>query len=1056
MKKIIISALLCAAVASVSAADNAPLWLRNAKISPDGNSIAFTYKGDIYTVPVAGGTARQLTSNKGYETCPIWSPDSRRIAFAADINGNFDVFSIAADGSDSNWKRHTFNSADETPEAFTPDGSAIYFSAAIQDPASSSAYPTRRLTELYSVPVAGVAQPVQVLATPARNISWAPDGKSFLYEDVKGFEDTFRKHHTSSVTRDIWRYNTVDGTHTKVVDVPGEDLSPVDAGDEIFFISERAPLKSLNVYRAPATDPAQARPVTNLAKHPVRSLSRAQNGMLAFSYDGELYTLQPGAQPQKVRVAINADYMDTPEDVVSTRGAESAVPSPNGKNIAFIYRGDVFVTSVEYPTTKRITNTPQAEDQVVWANDSTLYYTSEQDGKYNIYSASARRPGNESDLVHATVIDQIRVFDNDGHERTTPRISPDGKKLAFILDRTKLAVMDLETRKVKMLTDGQTWFHRNGAFYYRWSPDSKWIALEIIDRKHDPYTDVAIINVENGRLTNITNSGYFDAEPIWVLGGNALAFASERYGMRNHASWGSQMDVMFAFMNEDAYNRFRMSKEERELAPKAPKDSMWVELDNISERQLRVTPMSTELISAMVDPSGDALYFTSRADDGSFLWKYDFDEEDLDMVKRVPGSPYFEISDDGKTMFVFGRSLNKFTGSALKPVSYRAEMRVDAPAEREYMFDNMVREEAERFYVKDMHGVDWKKLSAEYRRFLPHINNNYDFAYMLSELLGELNVSHTGARYTGGPDSKLNDNTAALGALYDLSYAGPGLRIAEVLPRGPLAALAPAVKPGDVILAIDGVTLTPEQNADIILNGKAGKRTLVDIRCADGSERHEVVKPISAGRQNALLATRWEKNREHLVDSLSNGRLGYVHISSMDDDSFRKAYSKLLGKFNDREGVVIDIRWNGGGRLHEDIEVLLSGQKYFTQEIRGTETCDMPSRRWNKPSIMVMSEACYSNAHGTPWVYTHRGLGKTVGMPVPGTMTSVNWVTMQDPSVYYGIPVVGYRLADGSFLENQQLNPDFMVENLPGDVAKGEDAQIKAAVVELLKQIDGR
>ncbi len=199
---------------------------------------------------------------------------------------------------------------------------------------------------------------------------------------------------------------------------------------------------------------------------------------------------------------------------------------------------------------------------------------------------------------------------------------------------------------------------------------------------------------------------------------------------------------------------------------------------------------------------------------------------------------------------------------------------------------------------------------------------------------------------------------------------------------------------------------------------------------------------------------RWVKQRAHDVDSLSHGRLGYVHLSAMDDDSFRKAYSDMLGKYNDREGIVIDIRWNGGGRLHEDIEVLLSGKKYFTQEIRGDETCDMPSRRWNKPSIMLMSEACYSNAHGTPWVYKHRELGRLVGMPVPGTMTSVNWVTLQDPSLYFGIPVVGYRLVDGSFLENKQLEPDVRVANDPAVIVTGTDQQLREAVEQLLQEID--
>ena len=258
------------------------------------------------------------------------------------------------------------------------------------------------------------------------------------------------------------------------------------------------------------------------------------------------------------------------------------------------------------------------------------------------------------------------------------------------------------------------------------------------------------------------------------------------------------------------------------------------------------------------------------------------------------------------------------------------------------------------------------------------------------------------------------------------------------------------------MLAIDGVDIDAEHPVETLLNEKAGKRVLVELRGTDGTSRQVVVKPISRSRQASMLYRRWVRSRAAAVDSLSHGRLGYVHLESMDDESFRRAYSDLLGKYNDREGVVVDIRWNGGGRLHEDIEMLLSGQKYFTQEIRGERTCDMPSRRWNKPSVMLMAEPCYSNAHGTPWVYRHRGLGKLVGMPVPGTMTSVNWVTMQDPSVYYGIPVVGYRLPDGSFLENTQLEPDVRVENTPADIVAGRDAQLEAAVTTLLNEIDSR
>ena len=216
------------------------------------------------------------------------------------------------------------------------------------------------------------------------------------------------------------------------------------------------------------------------------------------------------------------------------------------------------------------------------------------------------------------------------------------------------------------------------------------------------------------------------------------------------------------------------------------------------------------------------------------------------------------------------------------------------------------------------------------------------------------------------------------------------------------------------------------------------------------------MKPISNGEFSSLLYNRWVKQRAADVEKWSNGRLGYVHIESMDDASFRTVYSDLLGKYYKCEGVVIDTRFNGGGRLHEDIEVLFSGEKYLTQEIRGRDACDMPSRRWNKPSIMVQCEANYSNAHGTPWVYKYKKMGKLVGAPVPGTMTSVSWERLQDPSLIFGIPVIGYRTAEGTYLENSELQPDIPVLNAPETIVTGEDTQLRTAVEELLKEIDSK
>lgn len=1084
MKKL----LTCLALSFVAASSYAatPLWLRDVQISPDGTEIAFCYKGDIYKVPANGGTATQLTTQASYECSPIWSPDSKQIAFASDRNGNFDLFVMSADGGAA--RRLTTHSASEIPSTFTTDGNYILFSASIQDPANSALFPTSAMTELYKVPVTG-GRTEQVLGTPAEMVCFDKSGKTFLYQDRKGFEDEWRKHHTSSITRDVWLYDSENGKHTNLTAHAGEDRNPVFApdGQTVYFLSERDG-STFNVYSFPISSPQSLKTVTHFKTHPVRFLSMGSNGTLCYTYDGEIYTQKQGDKPQKVKIDIIRDDQNTIADLNFSNGATSATVSPDGKQVAFIVRGEVFVTSTDYNTTKQITHTPAREAGLTFSPDNrTLAYASERNGNWELYMAKIARK-EEANFPNATAIEEEVLLPSDKTERTYPQFSPDGKELAFIEDRNRLMVLNLETKKVRQVTDGSTWFSTGGGFDYSWSPDGKWFTLEFIGNRHDPYSDIGMVSAQGGKIINLTNSGYTSGFPRWVLDGNAILFITERYGMRAHASWGSLNDVMLVFMNQDAYDKFRLSKEDYELQKELEKEQknttetkkndkkkgdnkekseekkeekvkdIVVELNNIEDRIVRLTPNSSDLGSAIITKDGETLYYLSAFEGGYDLWKMNLRKKDTKLLHKMDaGWANMEMDKDGKNLFLLGSNTMQKMGTdseSLKPISYQAHVKMDLAAERDYMFNHVYKQEQKRFYNLNMHGIDWDAMTKAYRKFLPHIDNNYDFAELLSEYLGELNVSHTGGRFR--PQLK-GDATATLGLLYDWNHNGKGLLISEVVEKGPFDHARSKVKAGNIIEKIDGQEITPESDYSVLLNGKARKKTLVTLYNPQTKERwEEVVVPVSNGVMSDLLYARWVKQRAADVDKWSNGRLGYVHIESMGDDSFRSVYSDILGKYNNREGIVIDTRFNGGGRLHEDIEILFSGKKYFTQVVRGREACDMPSRRWNKPSIMVQCEANYSNAHGTPWVYSHQKIGKLVGMPVPGTMTSVSWETLQDPTLVFGIPVIGYRLPDGSYLENSQLEPDIKVANSPETVVKGEDTQLKAAVDELLKEIDGK
>ena len=1070
MKKLFSLLLFAGFAASVSAA---PLWMRYPSISPDGSRIAFTYMGDIYVVAATGGEARCIVSDAAYDYRPVWSPDGRSIAYASDRYGNFDLFLVAAEGGVP--RRLTTHSAAEVPSTFSADGKRIYYSAQISDPAESALFPKASMSELYSVSVEG-GRPVRELATPAEEISLLPDG-GFLYQDCKGGENIWRKHHTSSITRDLWRYDAATGRHTKLTDFAGEDRQPRLAADgrTVYFLSERG--GTFNVWSFALDNPKEARPVTKFKTHPVRFLSVARNGQLCFGFNGEIYTCDPAGAPKKVEIRITPTTLGDEARVLAVTGGSGAAVSPDGKQVAFVSRGEVFVTAADYATTKQITHTAEAESDLSFSSDNrTLAYASERGGQWNIYTATIVRD-EDPNFPNAVRIEEKPLFNDTKHERFQPRFSPDGKEIAYVEDRSRLMVKNLATGKVRRITNGEGQFSSSGYIDYEWSPDGKWFALSYTGNRHDPYSDIGIVRADGeGGVINLTNSGYTDSDPQWVLDGNAILFGSERYGMRNHASWGSLRDVMIIFLNRDAYDRYTLNKEDFELlkeaekkgssdkkddkkeADKASKEIV-VELRGIEDRIVRLTPASSELMAATIDKQGEKLYYVAAFNGVSSLWQLDLRDKSNTQVSRLEGGGSLQWDAKKENLFVTGRariSKMKAGSKELKPVTVRAEMKLDPRAERDYMFDRVYRQEKHRFYNEKMHGVNWDAMRDNYAQFLPHINNNYDFAELLSEWLGELNVSHTGGRYSH-PVTASSAATAELGLFFDDTYAGDGLKIAEVVEKGPFDKAASKVAAGDIIESIDGTPVKAGTDYYPLLDRKAGRKILVSLRRpADNSRWEEVVVPVSRAAWSDLLYRRWVKQRAADVDRLSNGRLGYVHIEAMGDPSFRSVYSDILGKYNDREGIVIDTRFNGGGRLHEDIEVLFSGKKYFTQVVRGKEACDMPSRRWNKPSIMITCEANYSNAHGTPWVYKHVGLGKLVGMPVPGTMTSVSWERLQDPTLVFGIPIVGYRLEDGSYLENQQLNPDIEIANSPERVVKGEDEQLAAAVKALLAEIDAK
>ncbi len=1079
MQKILLffSLILFSVIGSLKAQ---PLWLRYPSISPDGQTIVFSYKGDIYKVPTTGGTATPLTIHEAYDYKPVWSPDGSQIAFASDRFGNFDIFTIPAEGGAA--IRLTFFSKNEIPVSYTPDGKNILYNAQIQDSKESAQFPYGRFTELYKVSVADL-NTRQILTTPAEGAQYNKDQSLLIYFDKKGYENYYRKHHQSSITRDIWKYETASGKYTQLTQFKGEDRQPVFSSDQnsIFYLSEES--GSFNVFKLNLSEPTNITQISNFDKNPVRSLSVSNNDLLCYNYDGEIYTQKQGSEPQKVNIKINLDFNNTlSEWQKRSSGATEMALSPNGKEIAFILQGEVFVTSTEYATTKRITNTPEQERSVSFSPDGrTLLYASERDSSWNLYATSIVNK-DEPYFSSSTLLKEETLLANE-NETFQPHYSPNGKEVAYLENRVTLKVLNLESQKQRTILDKKyNYSYSDGDQWYQWSPDGKWFLVN-----YSPYNwsinEVGLVksDASNDSVVNLTHSGYSDNSPKWTMKGNAMLWFNDKMGMRSHGSWGSEYDAYVMFFNEKTFDRFNLSEEELKIKKEQEKEQKKTEEDddakkkkkkkteelktdenidinltNIEDRKKRLTINSSRLADALLSPDGDKLYYLSRFEKGYDLWLHDLKKNETKLVTKLNsrgGSMVADSTFENIYVFANGKITKiKTADNSSKPVAYNAEFYLDKTKERDAIFEHVWRQVKRKWYRPDLNGVDWDYYKKEYAKFLPHISNNYDFSELLSEMLGELNGSHTGARYR---PQYSGDATARLGIFYDENYKGSGIKITEIIDKSPLSFDGSKIEEGDIIEKIDGKEIHNSQDQFIYLNHKKDKPTMLSIYNPNTKKRwEETVKPISISQENQLLYERWVKNRRADTEKLSDGRLGYVHVRGMNSSSFREVYSEVLGRYHDKEAIIIDTRFNGGGWLHDDLMTFFNGKKYLDFYPGGTYFGSEPSFKWHKPSILIVNEANYSDAHGFPFAYRANDVGKIVGMPVAGTMTAVWWERLQDPTLVFGIPQIGTKDMNGNYLENNELEPDKKVKNTYETISKGEDLQLEMSVKELLNELD--
>jgi Tol biopolymer transport system component/C-terminal processing protease CtpA/Prc len=1085
-----------------------PLWLRQSSISPDGQQIAFTFQGNLYLLPAGGGTARLLVASGHHNSAPVWSPDGKLLAYAANVYGNNDVFLVSAEGGPS--RRLTTHSASEVPVAFTPDGKAVLFSAQRQDARASMAFPSPALGELYKVGIDGGQRPEQVFSEPAMAGRYNKAGTQLVYEDWKGYENGFRKHHISPVARDIWLWDAKTGQHRKLTSTGGEDRNPVWSADEtaVYYLSEKS--GSFNVWKMPVGQPEATQQITHFTKNPVRFLSVAADGTLSFGVDGELYT-QAGdsAQPKKLSVGIAADArVQAVNKLKLTDGATDMAVSPDGSEVALVVRGQVFVASAEFGDTRRITDGPGQKRSVSFSPDGRkLLYTCEQGGLWSLCEASIAGDKKAVPSFFNAPRVATKVLLKNEHQNFQPRYSPDGKQVAYLRDRAAVHVLDIASGKTReVLSSEFNYSYEDGDQWFDWAPDGKSLLVQFVDRNRWS-AEVGMVPADgSGKLVNLTNSGYEDQHPLFAHHGQMMIWMTDRQGLHGNGSDSrTDADVYGMFLTRAAFDRYQLDKaeyaqlkkrededkkddkkdEKKEDDRKAaarkdekkedkkddkkddkaeePAKPVVIELPGIENRVARLTQSSANIRDFVMTPDGDQLLYVTKTEDGFELWQALVREKEGRRLASMPAghgdAVSIELDAKGTTGFVMaGGNVQKFKVPGddgkgdvkTEGLKFSAELRIDHAAERAQMFEHAWRQTQEKLYVSDLGGVDWADYRKVYERQLPFVADGVDFAELLSEMLGELNVSHTGSSYRPAPKG---DATASLGVFYDPAHKGAGAKVAEVIEGGPLDLAASRVKAGMVIESIDGEAIAAGAEFDSMLNLKAGKQVVLEVLDpATGKRFEQTLRAIAISAERELLYKRWVRQERALVDKLSGGRLGYVHVRGMDDPSFRQVYADALGLASGKEALIVDTRFNGGGNLHDELATFLAGKRYLEFMPRGQGLGWEPLGKWTKPSAVLISESNYSDAHLFPWTYKHLGIGKLIGMPVAGTGTAVWWETMQDGATVFGIPQVGFRAQNGEFMERALITPDVVVPNDKARLDAGDDQQLEAAVKSLLEK----
>lgn len=1037
--------LLLGATAWLSPAlaeDKTLIGARFPAISPDGRQIAFSYMGDIWIVLSEGGRAVQLTNNAAYEREPVWSPDGRLIAFTSNRNGNNDVFIVPATGGTP--VQLTYHTGDDLATDFTPDSQFVVFRS---NRASSGS--------LYKVPVKG-GNELPVLETYWNYASHgriSPEGKKVLFSWGSENNYWWRRGYRGANTAKIWAVDLAGGPAKKLIDDATNSFWPDwrSDGAGIAFVSDRS--GTYNIWTA-AVDGSMVKPITRFAKGDVRWMTVAAQAPLA-AYEREFgiwVTNLATGDSRRVPLEAPAETKDNRTFFVENNPVSEFRVSPDGKKIAAVVRGEIFILSAEGGYARNVTNSSWREKSVGWDKDGrTVFYISDAGANPDLYAVSAL--GGE----------KSRRLTNSPLDKNGLQVSPDGQWIAYYSGPRQLRLIRPDGKDDRLLVEMD--FGGRFAAEFAWSTDSRYIA---VTAPRNGQNDIFAVEAASGKTVLMTHTAYDEGAPAWTPDGKSLLFSSNRTG-HSFPEFTGQNDLYQLYLqprppefDEDDFDKLFAKDEPKEKPEAKPSDKgpvpVELKLEDLDRQTevVAVTPGNEQ--DFVYVPKDETVLFVSTIDGRSRLWKTSLKKKERGHYEPHPANLEnvrgLQLDRKGETLYYLSAGkigrLDLAAGKA-RPVPFDTKIMVDKTADYEQMLGEIYVVLDHYYYDENHHKADWRGLYERFKPVLQQVREDQDFADYANMMIGELNSSHMG--FSLPRTARIDEPSAHVGAVW--SFESGTITLARMIKDGPLYDRRDRVAAGDELIAVDGTPVDPAVNLWKYFNGKIDRRVKLSFRNPKtGKTAEAAVKPISAGAENGLLLEEWIAGRRTAVKDKTGDRVAYLYMRAMGMGDLNRFLLELERDAVPRKGLILDLRFNNGGNVHDRVLEALMKPVYAKWRQRGlSETLQSTFGFADKPVVVITNEFTLSDGEMTTSGFKALKRGPVVGNTTYGWLIFTTANGLMNGGAFR-LPWWGCYTLDGRDLETMGgVDPDVKVINDLSHSLKGQDPQLDKAVEEALKLI---